>query len=763
MVVSTRNNTSTPNGTPLVLDDETRRFLVETLTGLINQVMNRGPQLNHSRMAKIEFPKFSSDDVKGWVFRCEQFFLLEQTSDAEKTTAREYEDAFDNLLSRVKINKDHAVSLFMRGLLTEIEIGVRMFKPKTLADAYCLTNLQEATLNAVKKKGRSTFISNSSRYNNSPINTFQKPLLTNPTTNVTAKPNTPVAVQNRRLSQKEYVEKRANNLCFYYDQKYVPGHKCSGQLYSLVLMPEYEIEGEFLEEDEIIGDNGLVDLQAPRRLAVLKWRDLVRNLFIYRMDDAIASGGYDMVWFITMVGMEIGDIRRFNFHELRQAELHSMSMCVFPNSASTCMQMEETTTFIHPVLQQVVEEYEDVFAIPTELPPKRDHDHKIPLIEGGQLVNIRPYRNPPTQKDAIEGMVAELLQARVIKKSNSPSSSPIVMVKKKDNSWRMYVDYRQLNKQTIKDKFPIPIIEELIDELHGSQLFTKLDLRSGYHQIRMNDAYIAKIAFRTHEGHYKFLVMPFGLTNAPSTFQSLMNEVFRQYLRKFVLVFFDDVLICTQIVEDHALHLKAVEYLGHVISAKGVATDPSKVEVMSQWPLLKKNSFIWSDESQTAFEQLKQAMVRAPVLKLLDFSKEFTLETYALGVGLGAVLIQEGHQIAFLSKTLSSQHHLMSTNEKEFLAIVYALEKWRGYLLDRHFKIKTDHFSLKYLLDQRMSTPTQLKWLPKLMGFDYEIQYQKGVENVTADALSRLQSSSELFCLVSSYLTTEIYKRIQAT
>ncbi|GJY18606.1 putative mitochondrial protein [Tanacetum coccineum] len=171
-----------------------------------------------------------------------------------ETTAREYEDAFDNLLSRVKINKDHAVSLFMRGLLTEIEIGVRMFKPKTLADAYCLTNLQEATLNAVKKKGRSTFISNSSKYNNGPINTFQKPLLTTPTTNVTAKPNTPVAVQNRRLSQKAYAQKRANNLCFYCDQKYVPGHKCSGQLCSLVLMPEYEIEGEFLEEDEIMGD-----------------------------------------------------------------------------------------------------------------------------------------------------------------------------------------------------------------------------------------------------------------------------------------------------------------------------------------------------------------------------------------------------------------------------------------------------------------------------------------------------------------------------
>nr|GEU44744.1 retrovirus-related Pol polyprotein from transposon 17.6 [Tanacetum cinerariifolium] len=335
-------------------------------------------------------------------------------------------------------------------------------------------------------------------------------------------------------------------------------------------------------------------------------------------------------------------------------------------------------------------------------------------------------------------MVTKLLQTGVIQKSNNPFSSPIVMVKKKDNSWKVCVDYRQLNKQTIKYKFPIPIIEELIDKLHGSKLFTKLDLRSGYHQIRMNDVDIAKTAFRTHRGYYEFLVMPFGLTNAPSTFQSLMNKVFRQYLRKFVLVFFNDILIYSQIVEDHVLHLKAVleimrhhklfakkskcvfgtenvEYLGYVISAKGVATDPSKVEVMSQWPvptnlkqlrgflgLTGKNSFLWYDDSQRAFEQLKQAMVKAPVLKLPDFSKEFTLETDASGVGLGVVLLQEGHSIAFLSKTLSSKNQLMSTYEKEFLAVVCALKKWKGgfhwliwwYNTNHHSAINTTPYEI---------------------------------------------------------------------
>ncbi|GKB01763.1 transposon ty3-G gag-pol polyprotein [Tanacetum coccineum] len=174
-------------------------------------------------------------------------------------------------------------------------------------------------------------------------------------------------------------------------------------------------------------------------------------------------------------------------------------------------------------------------------------------------------------------MVAKLLEKRVIKKGNSPFISPTVMVKKKDNSWRMCVDYRQLNKQTIKDKFPIPIIEEFIDDLHGSQLFTKLDLRSKYHQIRMNDADIAKTAFRTHEGHYEFLVMPFGLTNSPSTFHPLMNEGFKQYLRKFVLLYAKR--------SKRVFGTDKVEYLGHVISAMEVETDPEKVKAMSQWPI----------------------------------------------------------------------------------------------------------------------------------------------------------------------------------
>ena len=414
-------------------------------------------------------------------------------------------------------------------------------------------------------------------------------------------------------------------------------------------------------------------------------------------------------------------------------------------------------------------------------------------------------------------MVKELMDSGVVRHSQSSFASPIFVVKKKDGNWRMCVDYRMLNKYTIKDKFPIPIIEELIDELHGSAVFSKLDLRSGYHQIRMYEDDIAKTAFKTHEGHYEFLFIHFGLTNAPSTFQSLMNQVFKPYLRKFTLVFFDDILVYSPSLETHVEHLRLVlhtmrtnqlyakrskctfgvsqvEYLGHIISDKGVSTDPAKVVAMQNWPrpknlkqlrgflgltgyykrfirdyasinlpltaLLKNNAFVWGDSAEVAFEELKKAMTHAPVLKMPNFDEPFIIETDASGCGIGVVLLQGGHPIAFMSKTLAPKHHTLSTYEKEFLAVIQALEKWRGYLLDRHFIIKTDHFSLKYLLEQRITTPAQMKWLPKLMGYDYEIVYKQGKENVSADALSRLQNTGEMLQMMSTTLSSGFYQRI---
>ena len=293
-------------------------------------------------------------------------------------------------------------------------------------------------------------------------------------------------------------------------------------------------------------------------------------------------------------------------HGLKGASTHIQEWVHFlkePVKKGLILQISDSISSADNVAQvpaqvaALLKEFEAVFATPVGLPPIKGHKHQIHLKEGAQVICQRPYRYPFYQKNEIEKIVNELLFVGSIRHSCGLFASPVLLVRKADGSWRMCIDYRALNQETIKNKYPVPVINELLEELGGAYVFSKLDLRYGYHQIIMKEEDIPKTAFRTHEGYYEFLVMPFGLTNAPSTFQSLMNAIFRPFLRKFVLVFFDDILVYSKSLSDHLGHLRLVletlakhqlyakqskcmfacdevKYLGHLISGEGVRTDP---------------------------------------------------------------------------------------------------------------------------------------------------------------------------------------------
>jgi hypothetical protein len=354
-----------------------------------------------------------------------------------------------------------------------------------------------------------------------------------------------------------------------------------------------------------------------------------------------------------------------------------------------------------------------------------------------------------------------------------------------------------LNKNTIKNRYPIPRIDELLDELHGAIYFTKIDLRSGYHQIKMREEDISKTAFRCHYGHYDFLVMPFGLTNAPATFQSCMNHVFNKQLRKHWLVFFDDLLIYSKTWEEHLRHvdqilsimeeqslyakeskcefgMTEVLYLGHIIGAKGVQVHQEKITAIREWPtpktlaelreflglctyyrkfikgfsqlcapltdLTKKGSFKWNDEAQVTMEKMKEVMSTCLVLALPDFGISFTLECDATGEGIGVVLMQNRHPLAYESQKLRGLQLLYNIYDKEMLAIMHALAKFRQYLVGARFVVKSDHNSLKYLLEQKDLNERQQKWVSKIQAYEFDIEFIKGKNNTVADALSKRPS-----------------------
>jgi hypothetical protein len=506
-------------------------------------------------------------------------------------------------------------------------------------------------------------------------------------------------------------------------------------------------------------DLRVLNLDAYDGVLGMDWLDAHSPMTCQWKEKAI-SFDHQGFW-ITLQGVTLDNTpppQQMDLQLLQQFEAHNE---IWAMAVVEQLPDGQTTSATPPALQMVLTEFADVFAEPEGLPPHRLYDHAITLEPDARPPNSKPYRYSPLQKDEIERQVTEMLRSGIISHSMSPYAAPVLLVKKKDGSWRFCIDYRRLNLATVKNKFPLPIVDELLDELAGATLFSKLDLRAGYHQIRMREEDEEKTAFKTHHGHFHFRVMPFGLTNAPATFQCLMNSIFSDYTRKFVIIFLDDILVYSATLQDHQEHLRLVlarlrqhqlfakaskcsfaqdriEYLGHMISKEGVATDAAKTQAMQDWPpptnatelrgflgltgyyrkfvprygiiakpltqLLTKKGFLWNAQAQTAFEQLKSAMVNTPVLALPNFARPFQIETDACDTGVGAVLVQDGHPIAFFSKALGVRNQKLSTYEKEFLAVMMAVDRWRAYLQRGPFVIVTDHKSLCNLGDQKLDT-----------------------------------------------------------
>ena len=444
----------------------------------------------------------------------------------------------------------------------------------------------------------------------------------------------------------------------------------------------------------------------------------------------------------------------------------------------------------------VVKDFPDVF--PEELPgipPVREVELSIEILLGTAPTSRAPYKMAPTELKELKIQLQELLDKGFIRPSVSPWGAPVLFVKKKDGTLRMCIDYRQINKVTVKNKYPFPRIEDLFDQLKGAGVFSNIDLRSGYYQLRVKDVDVPKTTFRTRYGHYEFLVMPFGLTNAPAAFMDLMNRVFRPYLDQFVVVFIDDILVYSKDEQEHEQHLnivlqtlrdkklyakiskcdfwlKEISFLGHIVSAEGIRVDPVKIEAVVNWKpprsvtevrsflglagyyrrfvkgfsviaslltkLLRKGVlFEWSDKCQNSFEQLKEMLVEAPVLTQPTSGKEYTLYSDASGIGLGCVLMQNENVVAYASRQLKSHEQNYPTHDLELAAVVFALKIWRHYLYGEKCRIYTDHKSLKYLLTQKELNLRQRRWLELFKDYDCIIDYHPGKANVVADALSR--------------------------
>src|SRR4051812_22257252 len=467
----------------------------------------------------------------------------------------------------------------------------------------------------------------------------------------------------------------------------------------------------------------------------------------------------------------------------------------------------------------VVREFLDVF--PEEvpgIPPIREVEFVIDLKPGTTPIAKRPYKMPPHEFLELKKEIDESLRKGFIRPSSSAWGAPSLFVKKSDGTNRLVQDYRPINQATIQNKYPLPRINDLYDQLTGSKVFSELDLRLGYHQIRVRDVDIPKTAFITRYGSYEYTVMSFGLTNAPATFSRLMNYIFMEYLDKFVVVYLDDILVYSKNDEEHAEHLRLiltklrehklyakyskcefwlpeVTYRGHVISKDGIAVTPERIQAILDWTppttvkqvrsflglasycrrfvenfskiarpltnLLHKGvKFEWTDKCQESFQALKDKLTTPPVLAPPDTQNDFVIYCDASRQGLGCVLMQERKVIAYGSRQLRTHEDKYPTHDLELAAVIYALKMWRHYLLGNRCEVYTDHQSLKYLFTQPDLNLRQQRWLETIADFNMDISYTPGKANVMADALSRKAYCSELEVQIQQPLLYEELRKM---
>ncbi|GJR04777.1 putative reverse transcriptase domain-containing protein [Tanacetum coccineum] len=414
----------------------------------------------------------------------------------------------------------------------------------------------------------------------------------------------------------------------------------------------------------------------------------------------------------------------------------------------------------------IVRDFPEVF--PEDLPglpPARPVEFQIDLIPGAAPVARAPYRLAPSKMKELSEQLQELSDKGFIRPSSSPWGALVLFVKKKDGSFRMCINYRELNKLTVKNRYPLPRIDDLFDQLQGSSIYSKIDLRSGYHQLRVREQDIPKTAFRTRYGHYEFQVMPFGLTNAPAVFMDLMNRVCKPYLDKFVIVFIDDILIYSKDEKEHEEHLKAilellkkeklyakfskcefwipkVQFLEHVIDSRGIHVDPAKIESIKDWASPKTPTEIhqflglagYYRRFIEGFSKIAKSMTKLTQKGIKFDWGEKEENAFQL---IKQKVMQREKVIAYASRQLKVHEKNYTTHDLELGSVVFALKIWRHYLYGTRCTVFTDHKSLQHILDQKELNMRQRRWLELLSDYDCDIRYHPGKANVVADALSR--------------------------